>query len=352
MTATGKFLFYQRTPKSTWIAAPAPDRERIIHEINPPFITALICNNDFSTDLTREQQDAVRYFGPIFFDFDGELDEVIAKVREFIDKLQALDVSIAQCSLACTGGRGLHITIPMECFMSTVPQEGIARLYLIYKEMAHALYCDTLDLRVYSGKRGRAWRTFGVKRENGLFKVAVTLDEVMSMTPASYTALCAAPRDLIAPEPSTLAKGLAMLFSEARSKVFATVVRKRDTSKTAASLKARFVTRGAALPVSLLGLGAGLIQAREGIGFNKIAIQLCATAIAMGTDEDTLVNLCAGFIQNHESDGNRYNSPRKRDNELRKMYAYVEGSNYEVSIGGIRSILPADELCNDLKGLK
>ena len=347
------FLFYQRTPKSTWIAAPAADRDRIITEHNPPFITALDADNDFSTILTSEQQAAVRYRGAAFFDFDGELDEAIPQVQKFVGKLQAHDVSLAQCSLACTGNRGLHITIPQACFMPTVPQEGIASLPHVYKEMAYSLFCDTMDLRIYSSKKGRMLRTFGTKHDStGLFKVAVTLDEVMSLTPEAYKTLCAAPRDLIKPEPPTLAKGLAALFAEARQKVAAVKAkRKRAPGKTAAALKARFIPRGAALPVSLLGLGAGQIPAREGAGFNQIALQLCATAIAMGTDEDTLVNLCSVLIRDHESDGTRYNSPRKRDIELRKMYRYVETSNYEVSIGGIKSILPQNARCNDLRGL-
>jgi len=43
--------------------------------------------------------------------------------------------------------------------------------------MAYKLYVDTLDLRVYSAKRGRMWRTPNVQRENGKYKVPISLGE-------------------------------------------------------------------------------------------------------------------------------------------------------------------------------
>ena len=344
-------LFYQLEPKTPWIVAPATDRDRILREVAPELISALDCDNDFSVEMTSEEQKAVCYTGDFYADFDGDLAEVLPQVRKFSTNLQDKDVNLSQCSFALTGGRGAHITVPQACFMSVVPQEGIAGLPAAYKELAFSIYCDTLDTRVYTAKRGRLWRPFNHQRDNGNYKVAITQDELRAVTPESYMDLCSSPRPLITPEPPTLAKGLAALFSEARNKVAVTATRKRDSGKTAASLQSRFVSRGAALPVSLLGLGAGMTPAREGVGFNDIALQLCITAVAMGTDEDTLVSLCSGLIAGHQGDGNKYNTPYKRENALREKYHHVDGSNYEVSIGGIRSILPADELCNDLKGL-
>ena len=60
--------------------------------------------------------------------------------------------------------------------------------------IALATYVDTLDLRVYSTKRGRMWRTPNYKRKNGLYKVQVTVDEFMDATPETYVTICSKPR--------------------------------------------------------------------------------------------------------------------------------------------------------------
>lgn len=350
---TGLSFFWQQTPKSVWLVAPASERESIVQEHRPPFCTVLDVDNDFTHDLTADEHAALKYLGNFYVDLDGDddLDEVIAQFKKLLSKLEALGLSLAQCHLAATGGRGFHIEIPLACMMPTVPQGGIVGLPGIFRELAQALYVETLDLRVYSAKRGRAWRVPGIERENGLFKVPLTPDEALSMTPERYSELCSTPRYLVPPDAPTLNSALARMFSNARDKASAKKSRARVAGKVAAALKKRFVTLGYPLPPSLLGLASGRTPAREGAGFNQIVMQLSTVAVAMGVTEDQLVDLCAGFIQNHIGDGSRYSTPRKRENELRKMHSYMEDSPYDPSIGGIRSILPKNANCADLKGL-
>lgn len=344
------FIFYQRSPRSTWICAPAEDRERIVAEHKPPFVTALTCDNDFSTILTSEQLGAVCYRGDFFTDFDGELDEVIPQVQKFIGKLQAHDVNLAQCSLACTGNRGLHLTIPQACFMPAVPQEGIAGLPHVYREMAHSLFCDTLDLRIYSLKRGRAFRTFGTKHDStGLFKVAVSLDEVMRMSPETYKALCAAPRDLITPEPPTLAKGLAALFIACRDKAFSAQSKRKLTSIATSDFKKR---TGGTVPPTLADLMGGRLVMREGKGWNDATMQLATAAHALDLTEDQLIDQCRGLINQHQGDSERYGTARKRESTLRDQYRYMQDNPaYTVSIPGLLSILPEGCPANDLRDM-
>jgi hypothetical protein len=106
---------------------------------------------------------------------------------------------------------------------------------------------------------------------------------------------------------------------------------------------------GAPLPPSLLALCAGLTPPREGLGFNTIAVQLCIAAHAFSVDVDTLIDLCTGLTERHESDSTRYNTVAKRRDAIRELYRYTQG--YEMSVGGIRSILSADLPANDLRGL-
>lgn len=350
------FFFYQKTPKGVWYPAPASDRERILNEERPPFCTVLDVDNDFALDLTKEEQAAVKYRGNFYADFDGadeDFSVVIAQFQKFLAKLQDHGLNLDQCHLAATGGRGFHAEVPMSCMMLVVPADGIAGLPSIFKELAFALFVETLDLRVYSAKRGRAWRTYGVERENGKFKVAITVAEALSMTPERYNELCSAPRDLINPEPPTLAKGLARLFTDSCGKVAVAVAKnkKRVPGKAAKALKHRLDSVGYPLPPSLLTVASGHTPTREGAGFNQIAMQLAIAAIALGVTEDELITLCAGLISNHQSDGSKYHTPRRRENQLRQQFHYMEASHYDLSVGGIRSILPKNAVCPDLKGL-
>ena len=44
-------------------------------------------------------------------------------------------------------------------------------------DIAYELYVDTLDLRVYSGRKGRMWQTPNVKRESGKYNVGANCGE-------------------------------------------------------------------------------------------------------------------------------------------------------------------------------
>ena len=345
------FFFYQCGQKTPWIAAPASERESVIAEHKPHLVSVLNVDSDFSTELTGEQKDALRYKGPFYADFDGDLDEVIPQFQVFLGKLQELDLDLDQCSLFATGGRGFHIELPITCFTLDIPPEGIERLPATYKEMALALYVDSLDVRVYSAGRGRLWRTPNVQRENGKFKVRITSEEAQRMTPERYSELCSTPRYLPPPARSTFNPALASLFAEGKVKVASASAKKRKVGPVAAKMKQRLESCGYPLPPSLIALCTGQMPAREGVGFNQIILQLAISAAAMGLPEDELISLSSALIEGHQGDGARYNSPRKRERELRTMYRYVERGHYDLSIGGIRSILPRNARCLDLRGL-
>ena len=99
--------------------------------------------------------------------------------------------------------------------------------------------------------------------------------------------------------------------------------------------------------VKRLMSGEGVLP---GVGFNKLAMQLAITANALGKTEEQLVEACEGLVQNHSSDSSRYNSPRKRKEELRRMHAYTHDNPlYEFSAGGIKSMCAAGVSTPDLE---
>lgn len=330
------YMFYQKVGgPTTWECALAEDRHRLAVEERVEFVTALDVDNAFTEELPLEARLGVKYTGPFYMDFDGDLDEVLCQVKLLAAKLEdekAFDLEQARWYF--TGGRGIHVEIPHEVFVSRAPRGGVIALPLLYREIAMSLYVDTLDLRVYSTGKGRMWRTPNVKRSNGLYKVQVSLQEVLEATPESYTQICSAPRPPLSVNPPTFNTRLALLYSQAKDKVEAGI-KKRKARKSSGDAAKNFHGEWPD-SVKLLLFGDCL---REGLGWNQIALQLASFALAIGKSEDQLVEDSRPLIEGHSGDSDRYGTPRKREKELRNQYRYQDGSvTYEFSIGGIKSL--------------
>lgn len=342
------YLFYQKTGgQNQWECALATERDALFNGGEVEFVTALDVDNSFTQALTLEESIAVKYSAPYGFyvDFDGDLDEVLGQAKVYLLKLeQAYGLDISQARLWFTGGRGCHVEIPMQCWLAKVPPSGIAGLPLVFREIALATYVDTLDLRVYSTKRGRMWRTPNYKRKNGLYKVQVTVDEFMDATPETYVTICSKPRRPIPTTPPTFNPKLGLAYTLAKEKVDA-ALKKRKARKVSASTVTRYEGQWPD-SVRLLMTGEFL---KEGVGWNQIALQLASLALALGKTEDELVADSNGLIDTHQGDSDRYGNPRKREIELRNQYRYQDGNvTYEYSVGGVKSLFAKGAYCADL----
>jgi len=338
--------YFYCTGKTTWRTATAERLAAMLANDPPEFRTVLGIIADIDGEMPKEGWPVL---GPMYFDFDAtdDIDESIEGFQGFLVNLQGLSLDLRMCRLFASGVKGMHIEIPMECFMAKIPDEGILGLHHVYREVAHSLYVDTLDPRVFSGGKGRQWRVPNRQREGGTYKVPLAVEEALTLTPARYAELVSAPRPFPALTTPALCPDLAMAYALARDKVTVKAHSRRKVTHAAKSMKARF---GSRLPPVLVALGRGQFPARG--GWNSICIQLATLAHALGISEDATIEQYRGLINVHVSDGNRYNSPGKRERELRRMYSYVENSAaYEVSIGGIRSILPQGLPCIDFRGL-
>lgn len=342
------YLFYQRTGGQVqWECALSSEREALFTGGDVEFVTALDVDNSFTEPLTLEETLAVKYSAPYGFyaDFDGDLEESLNQAKVYLLKLeQERGFDISQARLWFTGGRGCHIEIPMQCWLSKVPPAGIASLPLIFREIALATYVDNLDLGIYSTKRGRMWRTPNFRRKNGLYKVQVTVDEFLSATPESYAVICSSPRRSLPVTPPTFNPKLALLYTLSRDKVEG-AVKKKKARKASASSVTRYEGQW---PDSVRALMTGEFL-KPGIGWNQIALQLASLALALGKSEDDLVADSRGLIDSHHGDSDRYGNPRKRELELRNQYRYQDGNvTYEYSVGGIKSLFERGSYCADL----
>ena len=331
------YFFYQpKGGEDDWLMALSPDRDRIINTVRPAFSTVL----DVSAIPEDNDWSKVRYRGPLYFDFDAgdDLPLVCEKFKDFLAKLHArYDFDISQARLYASGGKGFHVEIPEECFMPKVPQGGTAWLPYIYREMAQDVIVDTLDLQVYSGKRGRMWRTAGIKRSNGNYKVPLTLDEALAMSEELYAEVVKDARPEIIPSPPVCNSRMAMLFERAKSKM-TDLMRTKKKRQQAASVILDPWKRAGRTPPSIQRLMDGQDIA-DGAGFQQLSMQLAIYATSVGLELQTYLDMCKGLCENHVSDSYRYNTEKKRRDELARMYRYMEENTlYEFDPGPIAKL--------------
>jgi len=354
------FWLQQAGGADPWIESLSEHREKLISERRPAFVTVLDASSvPDEASWGREDYAKMRYSGPLYFDWDAQdISDTIEGLHKFVEHLKENGVNLDCLRYYATGGRGFHLEIPQAVFLTKVPKDGTKALPYIYREMAMDMVVDTMDMRIYTGRKGRMWRTCGVERTKedpethrripqGTYKVPLTLDEALSVTPETYAQWCKAPR----PEPTRatpeLSTHLASLFVKCQQKIDNAVSKASKTSKDVEQL-ARF--KGKTPPsIEKIMRGEGLAP---GTGFQKISMQLAIAANALGMERDKFIEACDGLCKNHVGDSSRYGSPRKRREELGRMWDYTHNNPcYSYSIGGIKSLFAFDVATDDLDGM-
>lgn len=340
------FHYQQEGKESEWRLASALERSRIIAKVRPAFTTVL----DLSAVPDDNDWSKVRYRGPLYFDFDadGDLELACSQFRVFLGKLVAeVDFDLTQATYWASGSKGFHVEIPQECFIAKPPAGGLPWLPYVYRDVAQSLIVDTLDLNVYTGKRGRMWRTPNVKRENGCYKVQLRDDEVLNMTPDLYQEVIKSPRECVPPAPASCNAAFAMMFDRARTRVTDMMRNKRKRAEKAHALLDPWKNAKRTPPtIEALMRGENL---NPEAGFQAIAMQLSIYATSVGMERDDFVRRCEGLCANHVSDGYRYRSPEKRRAELMRMWDYMsENTLYEFDPGPIVRLMSKDHVATDL----
>lgn len=341
------FFFYQQQGKeSKWQLDSADNRASVIATHRPAFSTIL----DLTTIPEGNDWGKVRYQGPFYADFDaeGDLDLVCSQFETFLLKLSNnLDFDLTQAKLYATGSKGFHVEIPQACFMPKVPPTGTAWLAYVYRAMAESLMVDTLDLNVYTGKKGRQWRTPNVQRENGCYKVALTLEEALGMTPDLYLELIKEPREEPVRTPPFCNSKFAILFSNSKDKVV-TQMRGKAKRQKAAGVILDPWKKAKQTPPTIEGLMDGSLVA-QGAGFQDLAMQLSIYATSVEMPLAEFLERCTGLCNNHVSDSKRYGSFEKRQAELSRMWNYMnESSLYDFEVGPLRKLVKSTSSMADL----
>lgn len=346
MSGPSFFFFYQKEGKeSKWDLALATEREKVI-ATKPVFTTVL----DLSAVPDDGDWSKTRYRGPFYVDFDDEdnVENAGEQLKVFLGKLtEELDFDISQALFFATGSKGFHVEIPPECFMPKVPPTGTAWLPYVYRAMAESMMVDSLDLKVYTGKKGRQWRVPNVQRENGCYKVALSLDEVLSMSGEVYHELIKEPRPALQPTPPSYNAKFGMLFERSKDKVTAQMRGKKKRVERANEILDPF-KKAKKTPATIEKIMNGE-DLRAGCGFQNIAMQLAIYATAVGMPLTEFLDRCKGVCENHVSDSRRYNTLEKRRAELTRMYEYMESDTlYDFDVGPISRLLVEGTPMTDL----
>lgn len=343
------YRYWQQKGEDAWVVALEDAIPQIIEEQKPAFTTVL--NLDTNLEATSDEEDyakyeKVRFRGPFYVDFDGEdIEVVIRQVKRYLSKLEGYGVRLDELEYGLTGGRGVHILIPWQVFIKNPSSNGYQHLPLIYKEMAYETVVDTMDLRVYSSRRGRMWRTYNVQRDNGNYKVQVTYQEIRELTPEKYKELVASPRPLFQPPKPTYAPEFALLFDTQKDLVEKRLKGRRKGVKDRKLIE---YYKGEVPPTIEKIMSGEVVDPDK--GFHSTALQIAIAARDLGLTREEVLEKCEGLCNRaHESDGRRYNTPDKRRKELARLLEYMEDNPcYSFSIGGLKSVVIHTHDASDL----
>lgn len=297
-----------------------------LSRLRPTFQTILAVDTLSESDPSAEQRAKFKYLGPLYFDIDaGDLDDAIDSAKRLHVKLLSEGLTDQDIEIYLSGKKGLHLLVPTQCFLEK-PDEPVTRLPDIYRELAFKLAVPFTDFSVYSARRGRMLRTIYRQRENGLYKVAITAEQLRALDGESYLKLASQPSGWASTRPA-FSPTFSMLYLAASQKIAA--IKPRKSKPPSADLLKRdmsYVTK--------------LLRGESGQGFNKIALQLAIYAREVGWTADQLIASAQGLVENHKSDSYRYNSPSKRLAALRSMIDYADGNDcYSYSTAALRNLV-------------
>lgn len=299
------WYFFTQHGKSSWKPSLADDRERILSEEQPDFCTVLDLNRIWETGEERPRD--VAYRGPFYLDWDGDvIQDVLDSVKRFMNKLESHGFDLNQASWFLSGKKGIHCTIPMECFtadsdLRKLKASGHPALPTVYRMLAsdESLITPHMDLSIYSQGKGRMWRVVNRPRtlDDGrtTFKVQIPPEQLRKLDEQGYWDWCSQQRPAAYVAPPTRNQYLAVEFSRAL----------RDTTNNLKHHKANVSKRvdfsaWTEIPPTIAAAfrGEGLLQKLD---LNVLKLQLAIAAVAVGFDdfdkEDAFIQAVDGFIE-------------------------------------------------------
>ena len=271
------------------------------------------------------------------FKIDTDNNDVVIAKNHTLDLLNHFEtrygLDLACVKIFASGGKGFHLSIPAQCF-GAIP---IPNLPAIYKVIAQQLLtetrADSLDLNLYKMGRGQGLRLAGRVRENGLYKVQITLEELKAISCESdYMALCQNPRQgWEVAEPKEVA-GLVRSFNDA-SALCELNAKEQIFGCTQGDLK----VLGGVVPKCVANIIAGENLNRDDSkgNFNSAKQSLARLLLNVDLPEPQKEEAIKTFAENFPS--TRHPTPAQREAETRIALKTMRGK--EFSCGYMKAVL-------------
>ncbi|RJR42493.1 MAG: hypothetical protein C4576_15995 [Desulfobacteraceae bacterium] len=236
-----------------------------------------------------------------------------------------------------SGSKGFHAEIPAELFGA---KNGDPFLPIIYKRLAaewrEHFNLFTLDLSLYNMKQGKMFRLPNVRRQNGRYKVPLTMDEVRNLSIQELTELTKQPRE-IEPVDVDLAEStdLGPVYRDARARVYKDLQEKPEPVKLTDSEKAQLSKN---LPPCIGYILKELPAKSAKINFNRLTMVLVTYFQFAGIDEQTAWSNAEGFFRRYPY-SESYDTPQKRASHWRTEWNYLQNNGtYTFNCAFVKSL--------------
>lgn len=336
------YRYFQRGEKLPWIALPAENAEQEALAQGAVRLTVLSTSKVLGIEGDVAPRD-VRFFGPLYFDIDhkGDLGLAIASANQLITRLQEeYGVAPEDIDVFLSGSKGLHVFLPPSSFGL---ERAVMRLPAIFKEMALRLYVSGMDLQPYSLRN--AFRLPNVKRDDGRFRVQVSIDELRTLTVERYQELVKEPRyGLVLPEKTgTTYTQLTVLFEQAAevAKRNEKPITNDSSTVMEAVLRQNFSVEA---PPCMQHFAEG--KRAEQANFNQVAQQVAVFAARLGPDGMGAFEPVFQRIADNQTSG-QYERPRQRLEHMEGLYNYMRHTpRFVFSCNAVRSVVKT-RVCED-----
>lgn len=147
--------------------------------------------------------DADEVWGPLYFDFDGDWEQVRQDVLGTLSYLRIVwRLSYDEMRLYFSGRKGCHLTVPAPV-LGVHPRHDLNQVYRsIARDVVMHTAAKTLDMKIYD--RRRLFRVpLSQHHVSGLYKIPILPTELARLSEEEIHAMAETPRDLRRPALST-----------------------------------------------------------------------------------------------------------------------------------------------------
>ena len=332
---TKRYLYWKEEPRERkWKGIPdTPEARQQAVDSGAMFFTWTSYVDNGAGEPTRT--------GDFPFDFDCEQDpgKALREMKElFLVHLPKLyDLDPYTIKFYATGQKGFCADLPAKIFDAHL---GDIYLPLIYKRIAAdwsvRFNLTTLDLSMYAMGNGKMYRIPNVRRENGRYKVPLSLEEVRYLDVSELVELTKAPRTVEPVEVDLCEiEELGGFYRNTRALIHQEAEERPEPVKMSPEDREKLSKK---LAPCIRYIVTELPPKSDQINFNKLIMIVANYFQFIGLDKKSVWDAVKNLVETYP-DSATYNTKEKRIAAWKAMWTFLEG-NAEYSFN-----------CSYIKGL-